>query len=416
MRRLAQHHAKRRHRRRKLEVLARLRPRRTPIHQREFQSPALLSGRFLVAHLHAQQLRRPAGRDGAARRPLVFQRLHARPAQRRRVALAHGHHLVERRHRVPGAHVAGIDLVVGEIFLPQQPVLVADQPVRRHARRVELHLHLHVLGHRHQRAAGLLDEQPPRLRRRIHVAVVSVALVGQFFERAVLVVAHAEAEHGEKRAALGLFLDQPHQLALARRADVEIAIRAQNHAVHAARHEIGLGDIVGELDAHRTIGRAARRQPIERTEDLARPRNRCRGQRQPRGAGVRDDRHAVIGPQPVHQHLHRLLHQRQLVRVLHRAGDIQQEHQIRARSRRLGDFARLQPYAHQPVRRRPRRLRHLQMRGHRHVFSGRSRVTVREVIDQLLHAHRIARRTLALVEETPHVGVARRVHIDAKRR
>jgi hypothetical protein len=87
---------------------------------------------------------------------------------------------------VARADLAGIHLVVVEILLLQQPVLVADQPVGRHLRRVELHLDLHVLRDRHERAADLLDEQLLRLAPRVDVAVVAVALVGELLERASL--------------------------------------------------------------------------------------------------------------------------------------------------------------------------------------------------------------------------------------
>ncbi|MCY1245328.1 hypothetical protein D9M72_584710 [compost metagenome] len=55
-----------------------------------------------------------------------------------------------------GADVAGVDLVVVEVFTLQGARLVADQPVFGDRRRVELHLQLDVLGDREERRACLL--------------------------------------------------------------------------------------------------------------------------------------------------------------------------------------------------------------------------------------------------------------------
>ena len=115
---------------------------------------------------------------------------------------------------VARADLAGVLGVVVEVLVGHDPVFVADQPVRADLGRVELDLDLDVLGDGDQRRAHLLDQHLVGLARRVDVGVVAVALVGELFEVAVLDVAHAEAEHAQEDAALGLGLDQPDQLVL----------------------------------------------------------------------------------------------------------------------------------------------------------------------------------------------------------
>ena len=99
-----------------------------------------------------------------------------------------------------GADVAGVLRVVGEVLVAQQAVLVADQAIGPHARGIELHLELHVLRDRDQRAAHLLHEHLARLEQVVDVGVVAVPVVGELLHLRVLVVPHAEAEDGEERA------------------------------------------------------------------------------------------------------------------------------------------------------------------------------------------------------------------------
>ena len=72
--------------------------------------------------------------------------------------------------KVSFADVAGIDFVVVEILVPEQPVLVSHQAVLGDRRGVELDLDLDVLGDGHQRAAELLQEDPLRLAIAVDVA------------------------------------------------------------------------------------------------------------------------------------------------------------------------------------------------------------------------------------------------------
>ena len=119
------------------------------------------------------------------------------------------HHFVQRRHRVARAELTGVLAVVLEVLLREQPVLVAQEPVRLHPRRVELDLDLHVLGHREERPAELLHEHLLRLAEAVDVGVVAVPLVGHLLHLRVLEVAGAEAQHGEECSLLPALLHQP---------------------------------------------------------------------------------------------------------------------------------------------------------------------------------------------------------------
>ena len=115
--------------------------------------------------------------------------------------------LVQRGDAVPGADLAGVDRVVAEVLVGDGAVLEAEQPVAGHHLRVEVHLHLGVLGDGLQRAGQVVDEEAPRLVDGVHVGVDAVALVGQLLHQHVVVVAHAEADRGQIDAALGVLLD-----------------------------------------------------------------------------------------------------------------------------------------------------------------------------------------------------------------
>src|SRR5262249_59420954 len=91
---------------------------------------------LLVAHLQRQQL---AGH--LARRllgVLVLERIDTGTARRP----VGRNNLVQRRYRMAGADFASVLLVVIEVLGTQQPVLIADQPVRADLRWMELHLPL----------------------------------------------------------------------------------------------------------------------------------------------------------------------------------------------------------------------------------------------------------------------------------
>ncbi len=326
--------------------------------------------------------------------------------------------LVERGDAVAGADLAGVLGVVVEVARGEHAVLVADQAVGGNLGRVELDLDLDVLGDGHQGPAELGHQHLLRLGQGVDVGVVAVALVGQHLQRLVLVVAHAVAERGQEDAAAGLVLDQPLQVVQAGHADVEVTIGGQDHPVDAAFDEMLGRDVVSLLDAAGTVGRAAGLQAIDGVQDCA-PVAAGRGRQGQAGlAGVGDDRHAVARPQLLDQHGQRLLDQVQLVRVHHRARDVDQEDQVAVGPRRALDLAALDADSHQPVLRPPGRLGHRDVDREGVFAAGRRRgVVVVEVVDHLLDPHRVRRRQRAeLLDEAAHVGVGRRVDVDREGR
>ena len=293
---------------------------------REFEQFGLVAVGLLVAELDGEHFfdcgRRRSFRPSfgtSARRPCGLSIFFGRVG---------GDDFVERGHRVAGPDLAGVLGVVVEILLVEHAVFVAEQAVAFDVLRVELDLDLHVLGDGDQRAGEPFDQQLLGLVDGVDVAVVAVALVGQLFQRRVLVVAHAETQHGQEDALLGLLFDHVDQFRLVGGADIEIAVGAKDDAVDALLDVVGRRRGVGQLDPGPAVGRSAGLQAVERFENLLFVAARGRRQHQPRGTGVDDDGHAVLGVEILDQHLHGVFQQRQLVRLLHRAGDVQQKHQV----------------------------------------------------------------------------------------
>ena len=329
----------------------------------------------------------------------------------------HGLHLVQHRDLVTRAQLAAVLRVVGKVPVAQRAVLVPDQPIGPGARRVELHLRLHVLGDGHEGGLQLLAQDLPRLLERVDVGVLAVPLVGEQLHGGVLVVAHAVAQDGEEDARARLLGDEVQQLVVAGRADVEVAVGAEEDAVDVLGVEVSGGEGVGGLDAGAAMGAVAGLQPVDDTgqRGLAR-RVHGRGFRQHLGARrVGDEGDAVAGPKPIQQQAQRPLHQRQLVLGSHRSAHVHQEHEVRRGPRGALERPCLDPHAHQLASLPPRRLRHLHRDRHR-MLRTRLRVRIPEVVDHLLHPHGVARRQRPLAQEAPHVGVAGRVHVEAERR
>ena len=118
----------------------------------------------------------------------------------------------------------------------------------------------------------------------------------------------------------------------------------------------------------------------------------------------------VVGPQLVHEQAQRLLHQGQLVRLVHRARHIEQKDQVRGRTLRIADLTALETDPHEAVFGRPRGRGHLEVRGEGHV-ARRRRVAVGEIVHEFLDPHGIGRRPLPLGQEAPDIGVRCRVHV-----
>ena len=213
MRGVAQNHPEFRHCRGELQIRRRVLKLRAVIGERALRHLAYIAVRFLVTQFHRERFLRPLRINVSRRhrvriRRLILQRIHRRHTRRRIGRACPGRHdFIQRRHRVARPDLARIHLVVIEIFLPQHPLLVSDQPVGGDPRRIEFHLDLHVFRDRHERPVDLLHENFARFIDRIEIGVIPVPFVGQLLHRRILQVVRADAEDAEEHAALRFGLD-----------------------------------------------------------------------------------------------------------------------------------------------------------------------------------------------------------------
>ena len=254
----AEEHAKLGDRRGEAEIRRGVFKRRAGVLEGEHSLLARVARRLLVAELEREQLARrraDVSSYGRLRRHsllrLILERL---VDDRTLVSSGGGDDLIEGRHTVAGADLAGVLRVVFEILRRHDPVFVAEEPVGGDLGGIELHLDLHILGDRHRAPGELLDEHLPRLPRPVDVGIDPVAVVGELLHLLVLEVPLAVAEDGEEHPSRRLLLDQLDKRRVARDADIEIAIGGQDDPVRAPLHKRlgGLG--VGELDPGRAVG------------------------------------------------------------------------------------------------------------------------------------------------------------------
>ena len=321
--------------------------------------------------------------------------------------------LVQGSHPVTDADLARILRVIAERLVRQGPVLVADQPVGPHPGRVELDLDLDVIGQGEQGAAHLPDQHPVGLEQAVDVGVVAVALVGQQFHGIIAVIAPAEAEHTQVDAMPALLFDQLLQFVPAGHADVEIAVRGEDDPVGGPGQETLPGQLVGGADAAGAMGRTARLQAVDGGEDTLLLVAGGGRQHHPVRAGVHHQGHPVAFAQLPHQERQGLLQERQLVRVPHRAGDIDEEDQVRGRQFFPGEIACREADAHQPVVAVEGAGAHLGAQGERFAAL-RPGIVIGKGIDHLLDAHRARGRQAAVLDKAADIGVAGGVDIDAE--
>ena len=308
-----------------------------------------------------------------------------------------------------GAQLTAVLGVVAKLTRRQPPVLVAEQAIAGDATRVELDLQLHVLGDGHHAGAELLDQHPPRLGQAIDVGVDAVAAVGQRLQPIVTQIALAETEHRQEHIVPLLFVDELVQLVDRRDADVEIAVGGQQHAVDTL-HPVVAGQLVGPADATFTVRAAGGAQVAEHLVDARLVGAGRPLQRHAHARRVGDDRHAVLRAQLLDQQPHAADQQRQLVARAHRAGHVDQEHEVARRHACCVDAARLDAQPHQLMPGLPRTRPDLGADGERPV-AGRLGGPVAEGVDELLEPDGVDRRQLPTVEEAPRVGERGAVHV-----
>jgi hypothetical protein len=135
-----------------------------------------------------------------------------------------------------------------------------------------------------------------------------------------------------------------------------------------------------------------------------------------RRSGVHGNGDPIFGRHPAREHLHRCLQKIELVRALHGAGDVDQKDEIGRRQVVLRHLVAFDPHVEQMPILVPGARPNLGIDGKRHIPAFRSGITIREVVDQLLHPHRIVARQGAAIEQAPDVAVRGGIHVDGKRR
>ena len=207
------------------------------------------------------------------------------------------------------------------------------------------------------------------------------------------------------------------QLALRGHAHVQVAVGCHDDAVHAAFDEVPLGHVVGRAQAGLPVRGALGPQAAHRAQDTL-PVGAARAlQHHAFLAAVRDQGHAVVLAQALHERGERLLQKRQLVGIGHGAGHVDQEHEVRAGfGRGLG---RGGGEAHDQELRVgvPRTVGHLGRDAEQVVALGRG-VAVIEIVQQLLGAHGACGDVggpRPVAHHAAQVGIGGRVHVGGER-
>ncbi len=230
--------------------------------------------------------------------------------------------LVQRRHAVPGADLAGVHRVVAEILVGDGPVLKAHQPVAGHHIWIKVHLYLGVHGDGLQRARQAVHKEPLRLGQGVDVGIEPVAIVGQLLHQHVVIVAHAKADAGHGDPLAGIAADHLPDRAGTRAAHICHPVGAEDHAVDAPRLEGPVGPLVAQVQPRLGVGRSLGLQAPDGIQDGRLVLAAGRLQHDPRVAAIDHNAHRIVGPQLLHQQLQRALDQPQPVLLAHRARDV----------------------------------------------------------------------------------------------
>ena len=368
--------------------------------------------RPLVADLEEGELVAEVG-AGAGRFPTFPTRV-----AKRRDALgsrARRNHLVEGGDGVAGADLARVHPVVAEVLAGQHPGLVADQPVLAHRGRVELHLDLHVLRDGEEHRGGLVDEGLAGFVQAVDVGGVAVAVLGEALHERVVVVAHAEPEHGEEHPALALAGDEALELVRIGDPDVEVTVRREDHPVDPALHEVPLGEKVCLPDPLRAGRRTARVEVFEGGEDPSPLGHRGRWEHGAGRARVDHDRDRVLGGESAEQELEGADDEGELVRLVHRPRGVDEEDEVRAGRRPRVEGVALDADVHQPGGGVPGRGHERDAGRERGLAALGAGVVVGEVVDELLDPHRVRLRQHPAVEGRAHEAVGGGVCVDRER-
>src|SRR5437867_1914911 len=309
-------------------------------------------------------------------------------------------------------HVSGILLVIVEVLGAEDAILIADQPVRGHLRRVEFDLDLDVLGNRHEGGAHLLHEDLTGFVQPIDKGVIAMPPIGKLHQEGILEIV-TETQHRQEDPALRFVFNESHQIVLIGDADVEVSVCRQNDAIHSAVDEVRNGHVIRGLDTGSAIRAALGLETFDHAKDVVFPVAARWLKGNAGRARIRDDAHLVAFRQLIDEHAETALQQRQPFRRAHGTRHVDQKDKI-TRYLTHRDILRLDPNAHEPVLRAPWRRRHLHV-PRDGIWAGSLRVLVAEVVDEFFDTHSIPWRQLIPSQKSPDVCVGRRIDVAGKR-
>ena len=227
---------------------------------------------------------------------------------------------------MPGPDFPTVLRIVLKILSVQHPVVISQKPVSLHQFRIKFYLQLHILADCQKRCRHLLRQHLFCLLHTIYVSIVAISLIRQRFHLIVFDIIRPETKHGQENPGLFFPGNQFFQFLLGGHTDIQITVCRQNHTVITAFDKIVFRQCVSRLNSPAAPGAAACFQTVQSllyfpllTADCTFEHNRILRR-------VGHNRYPVPTAEIICEFCKSRLQKRQLVRLAHGAGDVQQKH------------------------------------------------------------------------------------------
>ena len=230
----------------------------------------------------------------------------------------------------------------------------------------------------------------------------------------VVVVAAAESEGGQRNSGFTLALNHVNQFIGTGYSDIEIAIGGENDPIDAIGAKILSRHLVSKPDTAGAVGGAPGFKTLQGVQDGGFFCTRSGRQHHAGSARVDHEANGVVSVQLPGQQAQRVAQQRQFVRRLHGAGDIDQEHQVGRRKRFCRHLVTLDADAQQMGFRIPGGRGYFGVDPEGLLPVRGAGIGVVEVIDEFFHANRVFGWQRALVQPAAHVAVSPGIDIDGE--
>ncbi len=161
---------------------------------------------------------------------------------------------IKSSNAVSGTDLARIHRVVAEVLVGLVAVFVTQQPVAVDGLRVEIDLHLGVLGDNLERSGEVFNKDALGLGERIDIVVGAITVVGELLHQNVVVVAHSETNRGQGDTLVDVLPDLVEDRFGSGVAD---AVGQDHNAGDAVRLDLVGGQLVGDLQIVFDVGGAA---------------------------------------------------------------------------------------------------------------------------------------------------------------